>query len=526
MPGGSLVAYSHGDSESGTTNPAIADGSIEIRDQAHQQQDLASLSREVGSANGSIDPILDKEKEQRRLQQVQLIAEIGAQSMDIIRTEGQLQADKVAREELARQGINNPTREQLRKSDAYKRVMEGYGTGSDLQRATQAVTAALQGLAGGDIGAALAGASAPYLAEVIKRSTQGNDTAQLMAHAVLGAVVANAQGNSAAAGAVGAASGELMVKLISQALYAESDPGKLNEDQKQSISALATLAAGMAGGALGGDVTSALAAAQGGRNAAENNGLGMAPGNDLGFWLLKSDECNTDCKSQIAQQTAEGSLLASGALAAAVGGGALTAAAISAARSAAVACSTNPALCVSEAGLFVNDLVLSEALPAGLGIAAGAKLTLEQASEIRILMELEKQAGTKVSADAVRVALGAGGAKATSSVLHSFGGRTVDDLVSAAASPVNKEGLTEAARALTKHASGQRSTGTFPKLSGGLEKQNATAERVVNEILKHPDATYKNLSRGGLEVRAPDGRGLRFNSDGSFSGFLDPKVQL
>jgi len=131
--------------------------------------------------------------------------------------------------------------------------------------------------------------------------------------------------------------------------------------------------------------------------------------------------------------------------------------------------------------------------------------------------------GGKVAGRAIGVV---SGPKATSSALQSFGGHTVDDLVSATANPINKEGLTEAARALTKHASGQRSTGTFPKLSGGLEKQNATAQGIVNEILKHPDATYKNLSRGGLEVRAPDGRGLRFNSDGSFSGFLDPKVQL
>ncbi|MCO6059746.1 hemagglutinin repeat-containing protein [Pseudomonas sp. MOB-449] len=484
LPGGSLVAYNHGDSESGTTNSAIADGSIEIRDEANQQQNLASLSRDVENANGSIDPIFDKEREQRRLQQVQLIAEIGAQSMDVIRTEGQLRADAAAREELARQGITTPTREQLRNSDAYKRVMEDYGTGSNLQRAAQAVTAALQGLAGGDIGAALASASAPYLAEVIKRSTQGNDTAQLMAHAVLGAVVANAQGNSAAAGAVGAASGELMVKLISQALYAESDPGKLNEEQKQTISALATLAAGMAGGALGGDASSALAAAQGGRNAAENNGLGMAPGNDLGFWFLKSDDCNTDCKSQIAQQTAEGGLLASGALAAAVGGGALTAAAIAAARSAAVACSTNPALCVSEAGLFVNDLVLSEALPAGLGIAAGTKLTVEQASEIRILMELEKQTGTKVSVDAVRVALGAGGAKGVVGF--------ADDAARAALSNIGR--VDHSARHLID-------AGIIIANSGSKAARQAFQE-IGRAILTNPTKTFDHvMTQGGQAVK-------------------------
>lgn len=40
-----------------------------------------------------------------------------------------------------------------------------------------------------------------------------------MAHAVLAAVVAKAQGNSAAAGAVGAVSGELMADLIAKKLY-------------------------------------------------------------------------------------------------------------------------------------------------------------------------------------------------------------------------------------------------------------------------------------------------------------------
>ncbi|MDF3932064.1 hemagglutinin repeat-containing protein, partial [Pseudomonas citronellolis] len=77
MPSGMLVAYNHGDSASGTTGSAISNGTIEVRDTAHQQQDVASLSRDVEHANGSISPIFDKEKEQNRLQQVQLIAEIG-----------------------------------------------------------------------------------------------------------------------------------------------------------------------------------------------------------------------------------------------------------------------------------------------------------------------------------------------------------------------------------------------------------------------------------------------------------------
>lgn len=102
-----------------------------------------------------------------------------------------------------------------------------------------------------------------------------------------------------------------------------------------------------------------------------------------------------------------------------------------------------------------------------------------------------------------------------------FRGSYFYDLFAAA----SREALTEAARALTKHTSGQRATGTFPKLSGGIEKKNATALGTIDEILKNPNSTFSNLSRGGLEVRAPYGRGLRYNSDGSFSGFLDPKAK-
>ncbi len=117
-----------------------------------------------------------------------------------------------------------------------------------------------------------------------------------------------------------------------------------------------------------------------------------------------------------------------------------------------------------------------------------------------------------------------GGPKGSATALQNFGGRTANDLVAAATEPINKEGLTKAARALTKHASGQRATGTFPKLTGGIENQNSVAQKIVDEIVTDPKAVYTNLSRGGLEIRVPDGRGIRYNSDGSFSTFLDPKL--
>ncbi|HBI7452777.1 TPA: VENN motif pre-toxin domain-containing protein [Escherichia coli] len=52
------------------------------------------------------------------------------------------------------------------------------------------------------------------------------------------------------------------------------DPSKLTEDQKQTVSTLATLSAGMAGGIASGDVAGAAAGAGVGKNIAENNLVG------------------------------------------------------------------------------------------------------------------------------------------------------------------------------------------------------------------------------------------------------------
>ena len=53
-------------------------------------------------------------------------------------------------------------------SEDYKKLDAKWGADSDFQRAAQAATAALQGLAGGNVQAALSGAAAPYLAGVVK----------------------------------------------------------------------------------------------------------------------------------------------------------------------------------------------------------------------------------------------------------------------------------------------------------------------------------------------------------------------
>ncbi len=278
LPSGMISAAGNKGHKEGTTQAAVAEGSLTIRDKANQKQDVADLSRDTEHANDSISPIFDKEKEQNRLNAIGMISDIGSQVADIARTQGDLNGLKAAQKVSGATLPANATEKErqdylakLRATPEYKKTQEKYGTGSDLQRGIQAATAALQGLAGGNIGGALAGASAPELAHMLK-STEGDPTVNTVAHAILGGAVAALQGNSAAAGAAGAASGELAAHAIAGLLYPDvKDLSKLSEDQKQTIVTLASVSAGMAGGLAGGSTASAAAGAQGGKNAAENN---------------------------------------------------------------------------------------------------------------------------------------------------------------------------------------------------------------------------------------------------------------
>ncbi|HCW1539196.1 TPA: filamentous hemagglutinin N-terminal domain-containing protein [Escherichia coli] len=171
-------------------------------------------------------------------------------------------------------------------------------TGSDMQRGIQAATAALQGLVGGNMAGALAGASAPELANIIGHHAgiDDNTAAKAIAHAILGGVTAALQGNSAAAGAIGAGTGEVIASAIAKSLYPGVDPSKLTEDQKQTVSTLATLSAGMAGGIASGDVAGAAAGAGAGKNVVENNALSL---------VARGCAVAAPCRTKVAEQLLE-----------------------------------------------------------------------------------------------------------------------------------------------------------------------------------------------------------------------------
>ncbi|EEV8197242.1 Contact-dependent inhibitor A, partial [Escherichia coli] len=373
MPGGMISAGGHSGHAEGTTQAAVAEGTITIRDRDNQKQNLANLSRDPVHANDSISPIFDKEKEQRRLQTVGLISDIGSQVADIARTQGELNALKAAQDKYGPVPAD-ATEEQrqaylakLRDTPEYKKEQEKYGTGSEIQRGIQAATAALQGLAGGNLAGALAGASAPELAHLLK-STEKDPAVNAIAHAILGGAVAAMQGNNVAAGAAGAATGELAARAIAGMLYPGVKQSDLSEEQKQTISTLATVSAGLAGGLTGNSTASAAVGAQSGKNAVENNFL---TADQIDSFAAKAKGCEVrgDCK-QIIKEMEELSLKQQQEMIA--------------------VCATNPAACKEKFGdIPAKGMLVREAIDRVLGTDVPSAMKNDMSSLLAQQIEAE-----------------------------------------------------------------------------------------------------------------------------------------
>ncbi len=313
-----LVGANHEGHADSTTQSAVSAGNITIRDTKSQKQDVADLNRDAAHANQTLSPIFDREKEQQRLQQAQLIGEIGNQVADIARTEGQIAGEKAKRDPAALnqaraelEAAGKPFTEQDVAQRAYNNGMaaSGFGTGGKYQQAIQAATAAVQGLAGGNLSAALAGGAVPYIAEIIKQTTP-DGAGRVATHAVVNAALSLAQGKNALAGAAGAATGEV-VGMIATQMYGKP-VSELSETEKQTVSTLATVAAGLAGGLVG-DSGAAVAGAQSGKTTVENNYLSskqidawsaemkscQAKGGDCGGIIKKYEELSTAQQKQL-----------------------------------------------------------------------------------------------------------------------------------------------------------------------------------------------------------------------------------
>ena len=251
--------------DSNTTHSAVSEGEITIRDKDNQKQDINDLSRDTDNAHEKLNTIFDKEKEQKRIEQNQLIGEIGQQITDVALTEATIDATKKVNDKHPE--LTGKAREEAIQTEINQ---SGWGVGGDNRRLVEAGTALVQGLASGDVSKAVANASAPYIANYIGQHIE-DDKAKVVAHGIANVALALAKGENAGAQSLGAMTAEA-VGMLSKELYGK-DASQLSEDEKATVSAFATLAAGIAGGLVGGDTSSAANAAESGKTTVENNYL-------------------------------------------------------------------------------------------------------------------------------------------------------------------------------------------------------------------------------------------------------------
>ena len=258
--GGALpVMVNMHDSASGTTQSAVADGTITVRDATHQTRDVATLSHDTENANGHIDKIFDREKVENQMAFARGVQELAGNVVNDVKAYKLSAAEKETSDRLLKEHPEYASRSKdefskLVQSDpGYKAVADLWGTGGTYPMVASAVAGALGGLSANNLGAAAGGAMAPYVANAIKKATTTynadgsehiNLMANTMAHAVAGAVLAQISGSSAAAGAAGATGGELAARAIVTAMYPDTNASDLTEDQKQIVSALSQIAAG------------------------------------------------------------------------------------------------------------------------------------------------------------------------------------------------------------------------------------------------------------------------------------------
>ncbi|XLP62751.1 VENN motif pre-toxin domain-containing protein [Gallibacterium anatis] len=206
----------------------------------------------------------------------QVIGEIANNGITIVLKPKVDEAERQKAEAIAILKNDKHNQAAQQKLDTANKVIKTYGQGGQIQLAVRAVTGVLQGIATGEASKAVVGGVSPYANYAIKEATTNQITgevdtqANLIAHALLGAIEAYATGNNAAAGAAGAVGGELAAKIITEQLY-QKTPDQLTEAQKQTVSALSQLASGLAGGLISDSTAGGINAAEIGKRAVEDN---------------------------------------------------------------------------------------------------------------------------------------------------------------------------------------------------------------------------------------------------------------
>ncbi|MDN0109468.1 VENN motif pre-toxin domain-containing protein, partial [Yersinia mollaretii] len=314
-----------------------------------------------------------------------------------------------------------------------------------------------------------------------------------------GAVTAYASGNSALAGAAGAATAELMAPTIIAAMGWDKD--NLSEDQKQTVSALATLAAGLAGGLTGDSTADTVAGAQAGKNAVENNFLSAIQIDDFAA-RAKGCDARGDC-NQIVKEMEDLSLKQRNELI--------------------VTCASDAAACKEKYGdIPANSMLVHEAIDRALGedIPWSMKndlsvLLLQQMDESGIVnsTEFAQKLQTIYGLDSQKAEILAAAAMAT--VTGGFGKTSKLPAVNPSAKIVTGQAVGAFEKSLVGIPPGERVAiikQTAPKVAAeyGMVKDNQLTKNNGRDVYRGQDGNLYALDtqHGRFEVVSSKGKHL------------------
>ncbi|MGG7448517.1 hemagglutinin repeat-containing protein [Kosakonia oryzendophytica] len=429
MPGGlpSMTMASVSESASNTTHSAIAAGDIIIRDKANQQQDVADLSRDTANAHNALENNFDRQAIKDKLEIQQQASSLGTQAMTAYMDSKLDAAKKKVRDEMAARGelkglSDEEINDKVTASAEFKEVDKEYGIGSPFWTASSAMTGLLAGVLGGNVQSGMAAGAAPVLAKLVKEATHESDAARIALHTVISAALAKAQGGNATAGAIGGFIASAGAEQFAQALYGKK-ADQLNPDEKMVILNLVSAVGAVGGGVATGNTNGMVSAGNAARVEVENNSLFLYVNPDAyqeefkktGDPLYRLTEKyeqevreHAEAGDPVAiqelhklEESKENARIAVAAYGA-VAAGVVAPEVIAAARAAASGCAENLVLCANEVSIWLAEMAAGDALPAGLTLATASKITVTELSELKALMVVEKQAGTKVTPETVR----------------------------------------------------------------------------------------------------------------------------
>ncbi|WP_081850736.1 VENN motif pre-toxin domain-containing protein [Kosakonia radicincitans] len=360
---------------------------------------------------------------------------MGTQAMDAWRQSQLDEGKKKIRADMEANGeldglTEQPIDDKIAGSAQYKEVDKEYGVGSDFWRNGTALTGLLAGALGGNVTGGMAAGAAPYVAGLIKSVTDGHESARIALHTLASAVLVQLQGGNAAAGAAGGFIAASSSEALSLAFY-NKEPDKLSPDEKTVIVNLVA-ALGAAGGSVAAGNSSDIG---GGANAArvevENNTFLISLHPDAyqdefkktGDPLYRlTDKYEQEVREHVeagdpvaiqelhnleeAKENAKTAIALYGVLAGGSTALAATPELIALVRATASSCAGNPVLCANEVSIWIAEMAVGDALPAGLATAMVSKMSVAELSELKALMAVDKQSGNRLTAESLESFVG------------------------------------------------------------------------------------------------------------------------